>query len=77
MIIIILLNYNHKIYNKFFGNNLDNLNNYTKYNQNKIITKKNYIITKDNINNFHNKDCQIKNYNMLKIYWHNKSSKKK
>ena len=70
-------NYNHKIYNKFFGNNLDNLNNYTKYNQNKFITKKNYIITKDNINNFHNKDCQIKNYNMLKIYWHNKSSKKK
>ena len=70
-------NYKYKVYNKFFGNNEDNLNYYTKYNQNKLITKKKYIITKDNINNFNDKDCQFKNYNVIKIYSHNNSSKKK
>ena len=71
-------NYKNKIYNKFFGNNEDNLNYYTKYNnQNKFISKKKYIISKDNINNFNNKDYQIKNYNVLKIYSQNNSSKKK
>ena len=67
--------YKQKICDIFFDNK-DNINNINRYNQNKLRSKKKYV-TQEIINNYNNKEFEIKNCIGFKIFSHNNSTKKK